>query len=89
MSASEVDIIILPQHLYTVPYLGRVGYCAAGARRWWMARGLSWADFVAHGIPASVLLATGDPMALAVVAHAQAQAEEQTHTQEGSHGRQE
>ena len=87
MSSTEADITIRPQHLYTVPYLGRVGYCAVGARRWWMARGLSWADFVTHGIPASVLLATGDPMALAVVAHAQAQ--EQTHTQEGSHGRQE
>lgn len=86
MIAKELDITIWPHHLGAVPYLGRLGYCAAGARRWWAARGLSWADFVAHGIPASVLTATGDPMALALVAHVKAQ--DQTQTQEGKHGRQ-
>ncbi len=73
------SLTIWPRHLYSVPVAGRVGYCASGARAWFAAHGLSWADFIAHGIPAAVMTATGDPLALALVVHAQ--------EQEASHGR--
>lgn len=64
------ELRIWPRHLYSVPYLGRVGYCAAGARQWWAEHGLDWADFVAHGIPAETLHALRDPLADAVIQHA-------------------
>lgn len=67
-------MLIWPHHLYSVPNdKGSAGFCAAGARRWWAFHGLSWADFVAHGIDEAELLATGDPRAVRVVEHAHAQ----------------
>lgn len=64
-------LIITTQHLYTTPGLGvRPGYCARGARRWAAAHGFDWCTFVHHGIDAAVLEATGDALALRVVAHA-------------------
>lgn len=70
MSSNLKDLIIWPRHLYTVPYAGKVGYCARGSRAWFAAHGIDWAHFVAHGVPADVLAATGDPLALAVIQHA-------------------
>ncbi len=70
MAMSDDDLRIWPRHLYSVPFAGRIGYCANGSRAWFAAHGLRWADFVAKGIAASVLTATGDPLALALVAHA-------------------
>lgn len=69
------ELTIWPRHLYSVPCNGRVGYCASGARAWFAAHGLSWSDFVARGIPAATMAATGDPLALALVAHAQQMAQ--------------
>ena len=48
-----------------------VDFCNRGARSWFGERGLSWSEFVRHGIDAEVLLATGDAMAADVVAAAQ------------------
>ena len=74
MSAmNDTELRIWPRHLYSVPFSGRVGYCAAGARQWFAANGLNWADFVRAGIEAVRLEATGDPLALALVAHAKEQ----------------
>lgn len=42
-------------------------YCARGSRRWAEHLGLDWSSFVLNGIPASVLEATGDGMALKLV----------------------
>lgn len=74
MSAS--DPLVTVQDLYTVPaWNGEAGYCARGARAWCARHGLDWAAFVRDGLAASVLEATGDAMALALVAHARARAE--------------
>ena len=54
----------------TVTYddIAKAGYCASGARRWFEAHNLDFKDFIANGIEAEVLLATGDAMAERVVA---------------------
>lgn len=70
---NDTELHIWPRHLYSVPFSGRTGYCAAGSRQWFAAHGLSWADFVNRGISASQLEATGDPLALALVEHAKEQ----------------
>lgn len=80
------DLRIWPRHLYTIPVGARFGYCASGARAWFAAHGLSWADFVAGGIAASTMAATGDPLALALVQHA-AEQERSTSVSEAEHGR--
>lgn len=62
------------QHLHSVPnFNGSLGFCAGGGRLWVRQHGLDWATFVRDGLPAEVLEATGDAMALRVVAHARAQ----------------
>ena len=71
LGMDETALRVWPRHLYSVPFSGRTGYCAAGSRQWFAAHGLSWPDFVANGIDASTLLATNDPLATALVAHAQ------------------
>lgn len=44
------------------------GFCLIpGARDWFAVHGLDWRDFVRNGIPASTILATGDPMAVQAV----------------------
>lgn len=74
---------IRTQHLYSVPnFNGGIGYCAGGSRAWFAAHGLSWSDFVANGIDAALLLATGDPLAERLVAHAISQQAEKD-TQNG------
>lgn len=61
------DLIITPQHIYGA------GLCARGARDWFARYDLSWAEFVACGLPAATLAATGDALALQVIAHAREQ----------------
>ncbi|MGC3619141.1 hypothetical protein, partial [Pseudomonas aeruginosa] len=69
------DLIITTAHLRSVPGLtSRPGYCVSGARAWFNAHGLDWHRFVAEGMPASVLEATGDELALRLVSHARAEA---------------
>jgi hypothetical protein len=65
------DIQITTAHLYSVPaWNGRVGFCARGARAWFAQHGFDWSEFVQAGLPASAFEATGDAMALQLVAHA-------------------
>lgn len=40
--------------------------CMRGARKWFENYGLSWSDFLANGISADDLEATGDPLAFRV-----------------------
>jgi len=54
-------------------------YCNRGARGFFARHGLDWRAFLAGGIDADRLLATGDAMALKVIEHAK---------KESGHGRQ-
>lgn len=68
---NDADLIVTVEHLYSVPnYNGTIGFCGRGTRVWFRRHGLDWGAFVRNGIPASVLLATGDALALRVVEHA-------------------
>lgn len=46
------------------------GYCVKGQRAWFEERGLPWRDYCRSGIPARLLIATGDDHALRVVENA-------------------
>lgn len=48
----------------------RPGFCLAKSRTWFKRHGLDWNGFLREGIDAAALEATGDALALAVVAHA-------------------
>lgn len=37
-------------------------YCAGGTRRWFVAHGLDWSDFVFKGLDEAAFLATGDAL---------------------------
>ena len=45
-------------------------YCLAGVRPWFRRHGLSWQDFLDHGIEAERLRATGDALVEPVIAAA-------------------
>lgn len=61
-------------HLRSVPGLsGQQGYCISGARAWFARHDFDWRAFSRHGIDAEQLLATGDPLAVRLVEHAQQQ----------------
>lgn len=49
-----------------------LGYCNRGAREWFARHQLDWSQFIDQGLPAPLLLATGDSMAEEVVAAASA-----------------
>jgi hypothetical protein len=42
-------------------------YCAWGIRRWFKANGLDLREFMEKGLPASVVMATGDQLAIDIV----------------------
>lgn len=48
--------------------------CFQGARPWFRRHGLDWQAFLAEGLPAEVLAATGDALALRVIAEAEKRA---------------
>jgi hypothetical protein len=53
--------------IVTLKDMRELRYCSKVPRKWFERHGLSWSDFLANGIPASKLEATGDAMALKVV----------------------
>lgn len=59
-------LIVRHQHIYATQVSGSQ-LCSTGARVWFTEHGLSWNDFIAQGIDADRLLATGDAFAIAVV----------------------
>jgi hypothetical protein len=69
MSEQEVtsDVLVRMKHIRSAKL------CSDGARGWFAKYELSWNDFLTTGLPASVLLATGDPLAERVVAEARAE----------------
>ena len=52
--------------------------CFQGARPWFRRHGLDWQAFLAEGLPAEVLAATGDALALRVIAEAEKRAARMT-----------
>lgn len=48
------------------------GLCHRGSREWCAANGIDWSLFLTEGIPAQVLLDTGDPIVARVVEAARA-----------------
>ncbi|TCP08397.1 hypothetical protein [Caldimonas thermodepolymerans] len=60
----------------TIAHVRAAGLCVHGTRTWFARQGLDFRDFLAQGLPASVLLTTGDAMARRVVEVAQACHEE-------------
>ena len=48
--------------------------CSKGARAWFAAHGLSWAEFLARGVPAERLRACNDALADKAVAEAEKEA---------------
>lgn len=59
-----------------------LGYCNRGARDWFGRHQLDWSRFIDQGLPANLLLATGDSMTQDVVDAARCR----LHA-EGDHGR--
>lgn len=58
-------------HLRSVPgFSPKPGFCLSQSRVWFQRHGLDWRDFVRNGVDAEALEATGDGLALALVAHA-------------------
>lgn len=45
-----------------------VNYCSFGARMWFRALGLDWQKFLVEGLPSEEIEATGDAMAIDLVA---------------------
>ncbi len=60
--------------LVTLQDLRATRYCLAGARLFCRQHGLDWAGFLAHGVSAQALRATGDAQVEAVIATAMARA---------------
>lgn len=49
--------------------------CSRGARYFCRTHGINWTDFLANGVPAETLEATGDAKALRLTAYARQRAE--------------
>ena len=64
-----------PMTIVTVQDLRAARLCFQGARPWFARHGFSWQGFLANGIEAEKLEATGDALALRVTAEARARAE--------------
>lgn len=61
------DVRVTSAHLRSVPYFSRNrGFCAHHTQRWFHKHGLDFRAFMREGLPASVLEATGDGLALAL-----------------------
>lgn len=64
-------MIVTTADLSTIEgFSSRPGFCRRGARRFFARYGLDWSKFVREGIDAAEFEATGDALALALVAHA-------------------
>ena len=82
-------MIVTTRHLFTIPgFSPRPGFCRGGAREWFSAHGLDWADFVRNGIPAEKMAATGDALGLALVAWARECADRECAAREAADGQQ-
>lgn len=68
-------MIVTVDHLRRAPGFGvRDGFCAQGGREWFAYYGLDWGAFVRDGIETEALEATGDALAMHVIAFAREEA---------------
>ena len=51
----------------TIQDLRKAHYCLAGTRPWFRRHGFAWQEFLAHGIEAERLRATGDALVEPVI----------------------
>ncbi|WP_019561446.1 MULTISPECIES: hypothetical protein [Caldimonas] len=65
--------------IITIDHVRAAGLCVHGTRTWFARQGLDFRAFLAQGLPASTLRATGDAMAQRVVSCAEAKARPQEH----------
>jgi len=63
-------MIVTHAHFRSIPARRGSGYCNSGGRTWFARHGFDWTNFVKHGIEETKLAATGDGMALNLVAWA-------------------
>lgn len=57
----------LAEVVVTIEDVRAAGYCVAGARRWFAANGIPFADFLKNGMPADEFISRGDDLARQVV----------------------
>ena len=67
----------------TIQDLRAARYCLAGVRPWFRRHGLDWQDFLAHGIDAHRLKATGDALVEPVIRAAEARETTGTESADG------
>lgn len=60
------ELVIYAQDIYATAKHGQ-RFCARMARQWFKQHSLNWADFVAHGIAASKVVAIGDELGIMVI----------------------
>lgn len=61
-------MIITTRHLFTIPgFSAHRGFCRDNSKVWARAHGIDWRAFVRNGIDESVLAATGDAFAQALI----------------------
>ena len=67
-----MTVMVRLEHLHSVPGFKRgPGFCHPQSRAWCRAHGVDWNEFRHHGIASDVLVASGDPMAIALARHAE------------------
>ena len=71
----------------TIRDLRDARYCLAGVRPWFRRHGLNWQDFLARGIEADRLRATGDALVEPVIRIAETREWERERATEASNGR--
>ena len=71
----------------TIRDLRDARYCLAGVRPWFRRHGLNWQDFLARGIAADRLRATGDALVEPVIRIAETREWERERATEASDGR--
>lgn len=59
--------------IVTMAHIRKAGLCSGGAREWFASHNLPWGEFLAHGMSAERLEATGDALAIKVTAIARAE----------------
>jgi hypothetical protein len=63
--------------IVTLEHCRRLEYCSRGLRAFFARHGLDLRDFAENGLPASVIEATGDSMAIAAAGLARTEAAQQ------------
>lgn len=53
--------------IITMNHVRKSGMCSSGARQFFADHNLDWSKFISEGLPASVIIATNDAMAMQVV----------------------